>query len=210
MIAKLFNLLMRRYWSRFESRDLGYKYKLCIKLMKWWVNESIGIQQSIMEMAAWAFFGPTWRMKMAKLIGVNTKANIWWTPKSQHDPKIAEKDRTQFKVRCLDIATQVNLADDVYSVEGIGKERKEQFKTGTQQLIVLKKALKGWRNFGIPIVDDEGDYVLDNDGNIKTNEPDFDAKNMAEMIEMIPSEVRSELVDFVKGESTVNEGEGKS
>ena len=105
---------------------------------------------------------------------------------------VKEEDRTVFLCHYLGSEMMAALGDSVYSVKGVGQARRENLNTGTQQLTILKECLVGWRN------------MRDEDG----KEVTFDEKNKIDMIDMIPPKYRSEIADFIRGESEVNEGEG--
>ena len=111
----------------------------------------------------------------------------------------------------LKLSTAASLRDEIYQVDGIGKDRKERILSGTQQLVVLEETLLGWNdNFVVPKAGYDGMAEIDDNGNIITAHVAFDPKRKREMIEMVPAEIRDELVEFVKGESSVTEGEAKS
>lgn len=115
------------------------------------------------------------------------------------DRKKNPKDRTTFKIKFLDPYTAAKLGDQIFDVKGMGANRKERLLTGTQQFEILKNCLVGWDNMEHP----------DSNG----SEPrflEFDTKNIEEMISMIPPNYRSELADFARGESELEEGEGAS
>jgi len=107
--------------------------------------------------------------------------------KQEQGDKVDEEAKTVFKVRMLRAKEAAELRDDLYTISGSGKERKEQLKSGTAELKALKKGLKGWENF------------LDNDG----KEVEFDSTKLDKMLDMIPPDVRVELADFIRGESSL-------
>lgn len=104
---------------------------------------------------------------------------------------LPESDRTVFLCKYLDSSTAAALGDSIYKVSGTGSARQEKLLSGTQQQTILKTCLKGWKN----MVDDEGEPIA------------FDSKKPIEMIDMIPPKYRSEIADFIRGESEATEGE---
>lgn len=115
------------------------------------------------------------------------------------DRKKKPAERTTFKIRFLDPYTAAKLGDQIFDVKGVGQNRKERLLTGTQQFEILKACLVGWENMEHP------DSTPEN-----YKELPFDSKNVEDMISMIPPNYRSELADFARGESELDEGEGAS
>lgn len=109
------------------------------------------------------------------------------------DQKLDEKERTIFRVKFLTVKELSNLRDQLYSVEGVGGKRKEMLKTGSSELASIKIGLRGWENF-----------------NLNGNPLIFDVKNIESMIDHIPPSVRTEISDYIRGESEVEEGEGSA
>ena len=107
---------------------------------------------------------------------------------------LPKKDQTVFLCKYLDAPTGAALGDMIYDVRGVGAQRKETLRTGTQQLTILRKCLKGWTNMR----GENGQEVT------------FDEKRVDDMIDMIPPKYRPEVTDFIRGESEVSEGEEKS
>lgn len=117
-------------------------------------------------------------------------------PSSQHpyvcksDLKLDAKERTTFSVSFLTADQQSKLRNGLYSVTGMGKQRKESLNTGSSDMEALKMGLKGWTNFK----NEDGTEVV------------FDPKKVGEMIDFIPPDARSEIAAHIKGESQVDEG----
>ena len=115
---------------------------------------------------------------------------------TKDDKKLPKEDRTVFKCKFLDPYTAARLGDQIYNVSGTGSNRKERLLTGTQQFEILKSCLVGWENMSHP--DNEGELL------------EFDKANIEDMIAAIPPRYRAEIADFIRGESELEEGEGKS
>lgn len=115
----------------------------------------------------------------------------------EEEKKKPEKDRTIFKVKFMDPYLAAKLGDQMFDVKGAGSNRKERLLTGTQALEILKTCLAGWENFEAPDSTDENKKYVE-----------FDKKNIDDMIAMIPVKTRAEIVDFARGESELEEGEG--
>jgi len=109
--------------------------------------------------------------------------------KSERD--LDKKEQTIFLVEYLTASENAKLRDDLYDVTGAGKARKETLKTGTVELKALRMGLKGWKNF----TDAKGEQIS------------FNIDKIDDMIDMIPPEARSEIADFIRGESALDEGE---
>ena len=114
---------------------------------------------------------------------------IDYIPKEDRDK--AKDEQTIFSVKFLTSGSNATLRDETYDVVGTGKQRKEMLKTGTTELKSLKLGLKGWSNF----VDNDGEPVP------------FDGENIDKMIDMIPPIVRTEISDFIRGESTLDDSD---
>lgn len=108
----------------------------------------------------------------------------------KEDRGLPPGEQTRFLLEFLDPYTDAKLSDEVYAIRGMGANRKESVRSGTQQNETLKKCLKGWENFkdssgrDVPFSDD----LMVNIGKIKPK-------------------VRREIYDFVRGESEADEGE---
>lgn len=95
------------------------------------------------------------------------------------DRKLPEKEQLTFMVEMLPPKDNAELRDKTYKATGLGKKRSEQFLTGTVELEVIQKCLKGWNNF------------IDQDG----NQVPF---NIAK-IGYIPGDILSEIANFARG-----------
>ena len=116
---------------------------------------------------------------------------VRYVPKAER--KLDEDEQTTFIVKLISAVRQAELQDDLYQVDGGGKERRERLATGTKNLETLRGHLIGWENF----LDKEGKPV------------EFNPKKMNAMINMVPVDVQSELVDVISQQAEVSEGEGK-
>ena len=72
--------------------------------------------------------------------------------------------------------------------------------TGTQQVEVMKLGLKGWKNFKY----EDGTDVAWEEPSKGKNAQEVD-NIMMNNINRIPPEARAELVDIIRGESTVSQ-----
>lgn len=111
---------------------------------------------------------------------------------AKEERKLMKDDQTRFMIKYLDCVRQAELQDDLYNVEGMGKERRERLLTGTRMTSILETNLVGWENF------------MDHDG----NPVPFDKADPKKNINKIPPRVRQELADAIAGEGDVSEGEG--
>ena len=105
------------------------------------------------------------------------------------------EDRIIFLVTYLSALDAARIQDSLYAVEGWGKNRREEFKTGTMQVEIIKQGLKGWKNFKF----EDGNIVDWRDPIGKSAEER--EKVMLDNIDKIPPEGRSELADIIRGES---------
>lgn len=103
------------------------------------------------------------------------------------------KDQTVFEVTFLTAQQASKIRNELYSVTGVGAKRAERLLTGDNELKTLKSGLKGWRNFK----------------NDKNEDVVFDASRVDDMIDMIPPKYRTELAEYIGGNSEVKEGEEK-
>lgn len=107
--------------------------------------------------------------------------------KKEQGDKVPEEEKTVFKVKMLTAREGAELRDDLYNVSGSGKEREEKLKSGTIELKALRKGIKGWENFQ----DDDGEEI------------EFDSGKIDKMLDKIPPDIRMELADFIRGESSL-------
>lgn len=110
------------------------------------------------------------------------------------------KDRITFLYVSLDATDYARIQNELYQVDGFGKNRKERFLTGTQQVEVLKLGLKGWKNFKF---EDgaEVEWELPSKGQTAQEVDNIMINN----INRVPPEARAELVDIIRGESTASQ-----
>ncbi|KKL50794.1 hypothetical protein LCGC14_2301910, partial [marine sediment metagenome] len=100
----------------------------------------------------------------------------------------------------LDASDYARIQNELYQVDGWGKNRRERFLTGTQQVEVMKLGLKGWKNFKY----EDGTDVAWEEPSKGKNAQEVD-NIMMNNINRIPPEARAELVDIIRGESTVSQ-----
>lgn len=133
---------------------------------------------------------------MPKLYAVKPGENREVTLPMEADVK--EEKRTVFVITDLDARDFARIQDELYAVSGFGKGRKERFQTGEQQLAILKRGLVGWKNFTDPLGKE-----------VKWKEPEGDVKAkeaiLIENINRIPEAARAELVDLIRGESSIDQ-----
>lgn len=135
---------------------------------------------------------------MGKIFALNSDQVQEFEPKGQED--IPASDRTVFLCRFLNVKLAAELSDEVYTAKGFGKKREELLRAGTQELKILRTGLVGWKNFtysdGSPV---EWKEVPGGVSNAK-----FFAI-MDENLDRIPPEIRSEIADFIRGSSSVDQ-----
>lgn len=129
-----------------------------------------------------------------KLFGLKPGEIQETTLELQKDEK--SKDRITFLYTPLDVNDYARIQNELYQVEGWGKNRKERFLTGSQQVEVLRLGLKGWKNFKFP----NGEIVPWEEPQKGKTASDMETI-MMDNINKIPPEARAELVDIIRGES---------
>jgi len=109
--------------------------------------------------------------------GIRTDKPVEYVCKCDRD--LPKDSQTIFVVKLLTPEEQAKHRDQMYSVKGIGAQRKEQFLTGTVSLDALRMGLKGWKNFKF----EDGEEIQ------------FKDENLA----CIPSTQRDELANYIRG-----------
>lgn len=135
---------------------------------------------------------------MPKVFAVEPGKPIEVTLPSESDVKV--EDRTIWVVTSPDVRDFARVQNELYDVSGFGKGRKERFRTGDQQIEILKLGLLGWSNF----TDQNGKEVEWKDPKGGKTAVDRE-KIMIENINHIPEAARGELVDLIRGESTLSQ-----
>jgi len=135
-------------------------------------------------------------VKMPKIFAVKPGEIRKVTLPSESDVKV--EDRTVFHITSPDVREMAEIQNNLYAVTGIGKTRKEQFRTGEQQVLLLRKGLKGWENF----CDADGNEVKFTDPSTASSAKDRERIEF-ENINRIPEAIRGELVDLIRGEANV-------
>jgi len=171
------------------NRPSGYKGKLGLKL----INSAYKMGEEVV----YDILSYTTQIREKEIIMKAIRADKAYPYVPKSDRKLAPKERTTFMVKFIDPYKNAQLQDQIFDVKGAGSARRERILSGTQQLEVLKECLNDWDNFEDP------DSTKETPKFVK-----FDRKNIDDMIAMIPPNVRSEIVDFARGESEVDEGEG--
>ena len=133
-----------------------------------------------------------------KILGLRPGEVLETTLELQKSEKA--KDRTTFLYTSLDASDYARIQNELYQVDGWGKNRRERFLTGTQQVEVMKLGLKGWKNFKY----EDGTDVAWEEPSKGKNAQEVD-NIMMNNINRIPPEARAELVDIIRGESTVSQ-----
>jgi hypothetical protein len=132
---------------------------------------------------------------MARITGIRSDQILEFFPKGQDD--VPAEERTSFLVRLLDVSDSAAISDQVYSAKGFGNKREELLLAGTQELKILRKSLRGWKNFkfedGVEI---EWETPSANVSVNKFNEI------MDRNLNRIPPDVRAEIADYVRGGSS--------
>ena len=132
---------------------------------------------------------------MGKIFGIRPDQVHEFEPKGQND--IPLEERTVFLVSFLDVKSGANITDQVYSAKGFGAKREELLRAGTQELSVLRKCLKGWKNFTY----EDGAEIAWTDVNRNESKQKQEA-TMDLNLGHIHPEQRGEIADFVRGSST--------
>ena len=112
-----------------------------------------------------------------------------------------EKDPAEeqiiWKIKYLDVGAHAAITDAIYSATGFGKKREEQLKAGTQTLEILRKGLRGWKNFKYPDGKDVQWEAFPAGGSTQVVN-----KAMDKNLNRIPPDIREELSEKIRGTST--------
>jgi len=132
---------------------------------------------------------------MGKLFGLRPNQAQEFEPKGQED--IPVEERLVFFCKFLDVNMSARISDQVYSAKGFGAKREELLRAGTQEIEILRQGLVGWKNFFY----DDGTEIE------WVNVPSNVSKQkfvsfMDQNLNKISSELRGDIADFIKGEST--------
>lgn len=139
-------------------------------------------------------------IKMGKLFGVKAGSVVEYVAKCQRgEPK---EDQVVWLIRPLSAKESADIQNNLFRSEGWGKQRREQFLTGTQVVLVLRRGLVGWKNFKY-----EDDTSVDwEDPNVEKTEEGRD-RIMDRNLDKIPASLRQELSDEIRGEAELGEDE---
>lgn len=135
---------------------------------------------------------------MPKIHAIKPGEEFEVTLPSESDVKVEE--RTVFVITSPDVRDFARIQNELYDVRGIGKSRKERFRTGEHSLEILKLGLRGWKNF----MDHDGKEIKWRDSG-EGNTPQERERILIENINRIPEANRAELVDLIRGEATASQ-----
>lgn len=135
---------------------------------------------------------------MPKVYAVEPGKEVEVTLPSESDVKVEK--RTIWIITSPDVRDFARVQNELYDVSGFGKGRKERFRTGDQQIEILRLGLRGWRNF----TDQSGKEVEWKDPKSGKSAADRE-KIMVDNINHIPEAARGELVDLIRGEANVSQ-----
>ena len=135
---------------------------------------------------------------MGKLFGVKAGSVVEYITKQER----GNPEPVVFLVRPLTSKESADIQNSLFHSKGFGKQRQEQFLTGTQVVMVLRKGLIGWKDFKY----EDGTEVVWEDPNIEKTEEGRD-RIMDRNLDCIPAAIRQELSDEIRGESELGEGE---
>jgi hypothetical protein len=135
---------------------------------------------------------------MGKLFGVKAGSVVEYVAKCEQ----GEKDFVTWLIRPLTSVEHADIQNSLFQSKGFGKKRQEQFLTGTQALLVLRKGLVGWKNFKY----EDGTDVVWEDPTVERTE---EGRNriMDRNLDSIPTVIRMELSDEIRGEAELGEDE---
>jgi hypothetical protein len=137
---------------------------------------------------------------MGKLFGVKAGSVVEYVADCQRgEPK---EDQVIWLLRPLTAKEAADIQNRLFQSEGWGKNRREQFLTGTQVILVLRKGLVGFKNFKY----EDGAEVGWEDPNIEKTEEGRD-RIMDRNLDKIPASIRQELSDQIRGEAELGEAE---
>jgi hypothetical protein len=135
---------------------------------------------------------------MPKVYAVKPEEVREVTLPSEEDVKV--EDRTIFLITSPDVRDFARIQDELYEVQGFGRKRSERFRTGDQQLQILKIGLKGWKKF----TDANGKKVEWKELP-EGSTPHERESILLENINRISEANRGELVDLIRGEASVSQ-----
>ena len=116
------------------------------------------------------------------------------------DRALPEDQRTVFVLRGLTVGEEARVADAM--IASIPGQEELAFRSGTHQLTVLRYGLRGWRNFKYA----DGTDVEWEDLNEGRDAEDRN-RILDRNLNKIPPEIRSEIAEQIRGESTLGEDE---
>jgi hypothetical protein len=136
---------------------------------------------------------------MGKLFGVKAGSTVEYIAKCERGEK---SDFVTWLIRPLTAKEQADIQNSLFQSKGVGKKRQEQFLTGTQGMLVLRKGLVGWKDFKF----EDGSLVVWEDPKVEKTEEGRD-RIMDRNLDCIPAVIRMELSDEIRGEAELGEDE---
>jgi len=137
---------------------------------------------------------------MGKLFGVKAGSVVEYVAKVER----GDPEPIIWILRPLTSKESADIQNSLFHSKGFGKQRQEQFLTGTQVVLVLRKGLVGWSNFKY----EDGSDVVWEDPNVEKTEEGRD-RIMDRNLDCIPAGIRQELSDEIRGEAELGEDEGQ-
>lgn len=135
--------------------------------------------------------------KMGKIVGIKPGEKLETDLGDTIQKDVPPNQRAVFYYIPLGAFEYARIQDQLYQVTGFGKQRQERLLTGSQQIEVLVKGLKGWRNFNYG---DGSEVPWEDPGDSKNDKERREI--MLRNVERIPQDTRAELADIIRGESS--------
>lgn len=134
---------------------------------------------------------------MGKIVGIKPGEKLETDLGDTIQKDVPPNQRAVFYYIPLGAFEYARIQDQLYQVTGFGKQRQERLLTGSQQIEVLVKGLKGWRNFNYG---DGSEVPWEDPGDSKNDKERREI--MLRNVERIPQDTRAELADIIRGESS--------
>ena len=134
-------------------------------------------------------------LDMARLHGIKPDAIHEFEPKNQEN--VPTDERLVFLCKFLDVNMSARITDQVYTAKGFGNKREELLRAGTQEIEILRLGLVGWKNF---VYDDGTEVEWEDIPRGLSNQKA--AAIMDRNLNKVPPEIRGEVADFIRGQST--------
>ena len=190
--------------------EFGYKLKFKLKTDYLVAALSEQMKVSSLDMLLFVITGANEKTRDTMLAIIDPNQPVWYTPKSQRLATIADNQKFKVKLRFPTVKTITAIKDGMYDVQGLGKDRKERIRSGTSELLVLQECLLDWVNAVRVVRDSDGNPKLDSNGDTIFEPVPFDTKNKVDMLEYLPENERTEIYNYLRGESELDEEKAQS